>query len=81
MCRELQRITDREVTCYSISAKYQQNIDIALEWLIQQVWRNCFVLFCLFVCLLVCLIVTVAARREATLLFSGGMNRVCGRHR
>nr|QXF29049.1 Arl8 [Gefionella okellyi] len=33
---ELSKITDREVTCYSISAKYQQNIDIALKWLIEQ---------------------------------------------
>eukprot|EP00700_Malawimonas_jakobiformis_P003614 EC726461.1.p1 GENE.EC726461.1~~EC726461.1.p1 ORF type:complete len:194 (+),score=45.01 EC726461.1:95-676(+) len=33
---DLGSITDREVTCYSISAEYQQNIDIALEWLIQQ---------------------------------------------
>ena len=36
MHRDLASISDREVTCYSISAKYQQNIDIALEWLIQQ---------------------------------------------
>jgi ADP-ribosylation factor-like protein 8 len=34
--RDLPKITDREVTCYSISARYQQNLDIALEWLIQQ---------------------------------------------
>lgn len=32
---ELHTITDREVTCYSISAKNHVNIDVVMNWLIQ----------------------------------------------
>lgn len=32
---ELQRINDREVTCYSISAKSYVNIDVTMNWLIK----------------------------------------------
>jgi ADP-ribosylation factor-like protein 8 len=31
----LSSVTDREICCYSISCKEQQNIDITLQWLIQ----------------------------------------------
>src|SRR4051812_37556028 len=32
---DLKSITGREVSCYSISAKNQVNIDITMEWLIK----------------------------------------------
>ena len=32
--RALKSITGREVSCYSISAKNQVNIDVTLDWLI-----------------------------------------------
>ncbi|SAM03325.1 hypothetical protein [Absidia glauca] len=32
----LQSITNREVSCYSISAKNQVNIDVTLQWLIKK---------------------------------------------
>jgi hypothetical protein len=34
--RHLKSITNREVSCYSISAKNQVNIDITLQWLIKK---------------------------------------------
>ncbi|KAI7861484.1 ADP-ribosylation factor-like protein 8B [Spinellus fusiger] len=33
---ELKTITNREVSCYSISAKNQVNIDVTLQWLIKK---------------------------------------------
>ena len=36
MNSELKSITGRDVSCYSISAKNQVNIDITLDWLIKQ---------------------------------------------
>ena len=33
--RELRSITNREVSCYSVSAKNQVNIDLTLQWLIK----------------------------------------------
>ena len=35
-CSGLATITSQEVSCYSISAKNQVNIDITIEWLIKQ---------------------------------------------
>ena len=35
MRRNLKSITNREVSCYSISAKNQVNIDLTLQWLIK----------------------------------------------
>lgn len=37
---DLATITDREVTCYSISAKCHVNIDITLNWLIQHAGKK-----------------------------------------
>jgi len=34
--RNLKQIASREVSCYSISAKNQVNIDITLQWLIKK---------------------------------------------
>lgn len=34
--RHLKSITNREVSCYSISAKNQVNIDVTLQWLIKK---------------------------------------------
>jgi ADP-ribosylation factor-like protein 8 len=34
-CSELKSLAGREVCCYSISAKNQVNIDVALDWLIK----------------------------------------------
>ena len=36
MHRGLATITTQEVSCYSISAKNQVNIDITIQWLIRQ---------------------------------------------
>ena len=33
---ELNSIKDREISCYSISCKENENIDITLQWLIQR---------------------------------------------
>ncbi|KAM0789860.1 hypothetical protein ACM66B_006706 [Microbotryomycetes sp. NB124-2] len=33
---ELTKITNREVSCYSISAKSQHNVDLALKWLLKR---------------------------------------------
>ncbi|KAH8930408.1 P-loop containing nucleoside triphosphate hydrolase protein [Atractiella rhizophila] len=33
---ELGRVTDREISCYSISCKSQKNIDITLNWLMKR---------------------------------------------
>lgn len=32
---ELNRVTGQEVSCYSISAKNQTNIDVTLQWLLR----------------------------------------------
>jgi ADP-ribosylation factor-like protein 8 len=39
-CSELKSIQNREVCCYSISAKNQVNIDITMQWLIKHAKSN-----------------------------------------
>ncbi|KAA0195700.1 ADP-ribosylation factor [Fasciolopsis buskii] len=39
-CLNLGAITDREICCYSISCKEQENIDITLQWLIKHSKTN-----------------------------------------
>jgi hypothetical protein len=39
-CRELKSISNREVCCYSISAKNAVNIDITLQWLTKHAKSN-----------------------------------------
>lgn len=40
LSRNLNAIQDREICCYSISCKEQENIDITLQWLISHSKSN-----------------------------------------